>query len=87
MPKRYKFGDTVLRFNLFPNNPQPGTQQPSYGQSNLIIETSVPPGRYTVGAWNGEDGQIGIKIQEKLDDDDTPDSAPAESPSRFSVER
>lgn len=86
------YGEVVKRFNLFPNNPKPGTEQPDYGNSSVNLEVAIPEGEYSLGAWVQNDpnkphyGSINVKIQQKLPNPDqqaVTDNAPTNS--RFNV--
>ena len=56
--------ESVKRFNLFKEAKEPGSKRPDYGNSKVIFEVALEPGRYSFSGWQYEDtGNISLEIQ------------------------
>ena len=66
-----RYGKTVMKFSLFRNhemyeNDRPiQRSKPNLSQSGLVLHAPIPAGTYKVAAWQYDDGNIGLEIQEK----------------------
>ena len=56
--------ESVKRFNLFKEAKEPGSKRPDYGNSKVVFEVALEPGRYSFSGWQYEDtGNISLEIQ------------------------
>ena len=61
MPHKY---ESIKRFNLFKEAKEPGSKRPDYGNSKVVFEVALEPGRYSFSGWQYEDtGNISLEIQ------------------------
>lgn len=65
MPNRY---EKVQKFNLFKEKKEPGSKRPDFGNSKVIFEVALEPGRYSFSGWQYEDtGNISLEIQRVIE--------------------
>ncbi len=65
MPHRY---EKVQKFNLFKEKKEPGSKRPDFGNSKVIFEVALEPGRYSFSGWQYEDtGNISLEIQRVIE--------------------
>tara|TARA_R100000963_G_C4535854_1_gene35196 strand:- start:271 stop:501 length:231 start_codon:yes stop_codon:yes gene_type:complete len=61
MPHNY---EKIKKFNLFKEEKAPGSKRPDYGNSKVIFDVPLEPGRYSFSGWQYEDtGNISLEIQ------------------------
>ena len=61
MPNKF---ESIKRFNLFKEVKEPGSKRPDFGNSKVIFEVALEPGRYSFSGWQYEDtGNISLEIQ------------------------
>jgi hypothetical protein len=61
----------IKKLNLFKEAKEPGSRRPDYGNSKVIFEVALLPGRYSFSGWQYEDtGNISLEIQRVTEDDD-----------------
>jgi len=65
MPHSY---EKVQKFNLFKESKEPGSKRPDFGNSKVIFEVALEPGRYSFSGWQYEDtGNISLEIQRVIE--------------------
>lgn len=65
MPHDYQ---KVMKFNMFKEVKQPGSKRPDFGNSKVIFEVALEPGRYSFSGWQYEDtGNISVEIQRVIE--------------------
>lgn len=66
MPNTY---ESVKKFNLFKEIKPAGSKKPDFGNSKVLFDVSLPPGRYSFSGWQYEDtGNISVEIQRVTED-------------------
>ncbi len=67
MPHDYQ---KIKKFNLFKEAKEPGSKRPDFGNSKVILEVALEPGRYSFSGWQYEDtGNISVEIQRVVEID------------------
>ena len=68
MPHSY---ESVKRFNLFKESNPPGSKKPDFGNSKVVFEAPLEPGRYSFSGWQYTDtGNISVEIQRMTEVED-----------------
>ena len=65
MPHDYQ---KIKKFNLFKEAKEPGSKRPDFGNSKVIFEVALEPGRYSFSGWQYPDtGNISLEIQRVIE--------------------
>ena len=68
MPPRYSY-EKIKKFNLFKEEDKSNPKAPDYGNSKVIFEVPLEPGRYSFSGWQYADtGNISVEIQKVTED-------------------
>jgi hypothetical protein len=66
MPMSY---EKIKKFNLFKEKEKSNPKSPDFGNSKVMFDVALEPGRYSISGWQYEDtGNISLEIQKVTED-------------------